>query len=217
MMVQKLFSEFLGTLLLVAGVVGSGIMAEQLSAGIDGLALLANTLATGAILFVIITIFGPLSGAHFNPAVSLVMALNKKLGWKLFALYVLMQILGGISGSFLVHIMFEQPIIQLSSTARSGIFQYLSEAVASFGLLITIFLGQKHKAEALPMLVALYITSAYWFTASTSFANPAVTLARTFSDSFSGIYYGDTGFFICAQIAGAIMAFLVARFLNAAK
>ena len=211
---RKLVSEFIGTLFLVATIIGSGIMAESLSGGNDGLALLGNTIATGAILYVLITIFVSISGAHFNPAVSLVMFLRGESTKNQFALYVLFQILGGICGTFLAHLMFDVPVLQLSENLRSGLSQYLSEMVASFGLVLTILLGVRFKADAVAMLVALYITAGYWFTASTSFANPAVTIARTLTDSFSGIYYGDTGFFILAQLVGGYLALRVFSYLD---
>ena len=211
---QKLVSEFIGTLFLVATIIGSGIMAERLSGGNDGLALLGNTIATGAILYVLITIFVSISGAHFNPTVSFVMFLWGEGTKKQFALYVLFQILGGICGTFLAHLMFDVPVLQLSENLRSGLSQYLSEMVASFGLVLTILLGVKLKADAVAMLVALYITAGYWFTASTSFANPAVTIARTLTNSFSGIYYGDTGFFILAQLVGGYLALRVFGYLD---
>ena len=211
---QKLASEFIGTLFLVATIIGSGIMAERLSGGNDGLALLGNTIATGAILYVLITIFVSISGAHFNPAISFVMFLRGEGTKKHFALYVLFQILGGICGTFLAHLMFDVPVLQLSENLRSGLSQYLSEMVAIFGLVLTILLGVRFKADAVAMLVALYITAGYWFTASTSFANPAVTIARTLTDSFSGIYYGDTGFFILAQLIGGYLALRVFGYLD---
>ena len=211
---QKLVSEFIGTLFLVATIIGSGIMAERLSGGNDGLALLGNTVATGAILYVLITIFVSISGAHFNPAVSFVMFLRGEGTKNQFALYVLFQILGGICGTFLAHLMFDVPVLQLSENLRSGLSQYLSEMVAIFGLVLTILLGVRFKADAVAMLVALYITAGYWFTASTSFANPAVTIARTLTDSFSGIYYGDTGFFILAQLIGGYLALRVFGYLD---
>ena len=211
---QKLAAEFLGTLLLVATVVGSGIMADRLSAENGGLALLGNTIATGAILYVLITLFSQISGAHFNPAVSWVMMLNGDLNKQDLIPYFISQITGGICGTFLAHIMFEVPVIQLSETLRSGPFQYVSEIVASFGLVFTILLGVRYRPEAIAMLVGLYITAAYWFTASTSFANPAVTIARTLTNSFSGIYYGDTVFFIFAQLTGGYLALRVAQFLE---
>lgn len=211
---QKLVSEFIGTLFLVATIIGSGIMAERLSGGNDGLALLGNTIATGAILYVLITIFVSISGAHFNPAVSFVMFLRGEGTKNQFALYVFFQILGGICGTFLAHLMFDVPVLQLSENLRSGLSQYLSEMVAIFGLVLTILLGVRFKADAVAMLVALYITAGYWFTASTSFANPAVTIARTLTDSFSGIYYGDTGFFILAQLIGGYLALRVFGYLD---
>ena len=208
---HKLGAEFLGTLLLVATVVGSGIMAEDLSGGNTGLALLANTIATGAILYVIISMFGPISGAHFNPVVSLVMATKGTLRWPEAGGYILAQIIGGIMGAWIAHFMFDLDILQLSMKSRSGISQYGSEVVASFGLLLTVLLGVRYRVEAVPAMVGLYITAAYWFTASTSFANPAVTIARTLSDTFAGINYGDTIPFILAQIIGAYLALMVAK------
>ena len=210
---NKLAAECLGTLFLVATVVGSGIMAEDLSGGNTGLALLANTIATGAILYVIIAMFGPISGAHFNPVVSLVMATKGALRWPEAGGFIIAQIIGGILGAWLAHFMFGLDILQYSMKARSGVNQYGSEVVASFGLLLTILLGVRYRAEAIPAMVGLYITAAYWFTASTSFANPAVTIARTLSDSFAGIHYGDTIPFILAQILGAYLALLVSRLL----
>lgn len=210
---NKLAAECLGTLFLVATVVGSGIMAEDLSGGNTGLALLANTIATGAILYVIISMFGPISGAHFNPVVSLVMATKGALRWPEAGGFIIAQIIGGILGVWLAHFMFGLDILQFSMKARSGVNQYGSEVVASFGLLLTILLGVRYRAEAIPAMVGLYITAAYWFTASTSFANPAVTIARTLSDSFAGIHYGDTIPFILAQILGAYLALLVSKLL----
>ena len=210
---HKLGAEFLGTLFLVATVVGSGIMAEDLSGGNTGLALLANTIATGAILYVIISMFGPISGAHFNPVVSLVMATKGALRWPDAGGYIIAQIIGGIMGAWIAHFMFDLDILQLSMKSRSGISQYGSEVVASFGLLLTVLLGVRYRVEAVPAMVGLYITAAYWFTASTSFANPAVTIARTLSDTFAGINYGDTLPFILAQIIGAYLALLVAKAL----
>ena len=214
---QKLICEFLGTLLLVATVVGSGIMAERLSGGNDAIALLGNTLATGAILYVLITIFGTISGAHFNPAVSVVMALKGDLTKNRLTPYICVQIIGGVCGTFLAHLMFETPILQLSENLRSGMFQYISEMVATFGLVLTILLGVRYKPDSVAMLVALYITAAYWFTASTSFANPAVTIARTLTNSFSGIHFGDTGYFILAQLLGSLLALGLFRVLASSK
>ena len=208
---HKLGAEFLGTLFLVATVVGSGIMAEDLSGGNTGLALLANTIATGAILYVIISMFGPISGAHFNPVVSLVMATKGTLRWPDAGGYIIAQVIGGIMGAWIAHFMFDLDILQYSMKSRSGISQYGSEVVASFGLLLTVLLGVRYRVEAVPAMVGLYITAAYWFTASTSFANPAVTIARTLSDTFAGINYGDTIPFILAQIFGAYLALMVAK------
>ena len=207
-------AEFLGTFLLVTSVVGSGIMAEDLSQGNTATALLANAIATGATLYVIITIFGPISGAHFNPVVTLVMFFRRQISSRKSIAYVVFQILGGICGTVAAHLMFELPVLQFSTTARTGLSQFFSEVIATFGLLLTILFGVKHKIEAVPTLVALYITAAYWFTASTSFANPSVTIARTFSDTFSGINYNDTGIFIVAQILGAVFALILYGLLD---
>lgn len=208
-------SEFIGTLLLVCTVVGSGIMAEALSGGNDGVALLGNTIATGAILVVLITLFGPLSGAHFNPVVTMVMALMREISVLQAWRYIILQIAGGIIGTWLAHAMFDVAFLQLSENARSGLPQYGAEIVATFGLLLVILVGRRSRPESVAMLVGLYITAAYWFTASTSFANPAVTIARTLTDSFSGIAYGDMPFFIMAQIIGAVVAMRFVRWLFA--
>lgn len=210
-------SEFLGTLLLVATVVGSGIMAENLSMGNQALALLANAVATGAILYVLITIFSEISGAHFNPVVSLIMFAMRKLSFFEFLAYISVQITGGILGTFLAHYMFEISILQFSTNVRTGSSQYFSEVIATFGLLLTILLGSKQKTGSVAALVAFYITAAYWFTSSTSFANPAVTIARTLTNTFSGIQYGDTIPFIMAQIIGGLLAFLVFKYLSQSK
>ena len=207
---QKLASEALGTGLLVATVVGSGIMAETLADGNDAVALLPNTIATGAILYVLITLFGPVSGAHFNPAVSAVFALRKEIGWSTAVAFTAAQIGGGIAGTILAHAMFAQPLIQLSEHARSGPPQWLSEAVATFALILTILGTLRSRPEAVPVSVALVIVAAYWFTASTSFANPAVTIARALSNSFAGIAPGDAPAFILAQLVGAGVAALTA-------
>ena len=209
--------EFLGTLFLVATVVGSGIMAENLSMGNHAVSLLANAIATGAILYVLITIFSEISGAHFNPVVSLIMFTMKKLSFFEFLAYISVQIIGGILGTFLAHFMFEISIIQLSTNVRTGYSQYFSEVIAAFGLLLTILLGTKQKSGSVATLVAFYITAAYWFTSSTSFANPAVTIARTLTDTFSGIQYGDTIPFIMAQIIGSLLAYLVFIYLSKCK
>ena len=210
---HRYLSEFLGTLALVATVVGSGIMAENLAGGNAAIALLGNTIATGAILYVLITIFAPISGAHFNPAVTLVMLALRELSLMGSILYISVQIAGGLCGTFLAHFMFEQEILQLSGNERSGLAQYGSEVIATIGLVLTILLGRKFRADQVAMLVGMYITAAYWFTSSTSFANPAVTIARTFSDSFSGISISDTPYFIVAQIIGAFMALLLSQIL----
>ena len=209
--------EFLGTFFLVATVVGSGIMAENLSMGNHAVSLLANAIATGAILYVLITIFSEISGAHFNPVVSLIMFTMKKLSFFEFLAYISVQIIGGILGTFLAHFMFEISIIQLSTNVRTGYSQYFSEVIAAFGLLLTILLGTKQKSGSVATLVAFYITAAYWFTSSTSFANPAVTVARTLTDTFSGIQYGDTIPFIMAQIIGGFLAYLLFNYLIQSK
>ncbi len=210
---RRLFAEWFGTMMLVATVVGSGIMAEQLAGGNVAIALLGNTIATGAILVVLITILGPLSGAHFNPAVSFAFALRREITLKIAAIYAIWQIIGGLCGTVLAHLMFEQTVWQTSAHMRSGMAQYGSEFIATFGLLAVIFGGICYRQTAVPWLVGLYITAAYWFTASTSFANPAVTIARSFTDSFSGIFPGDTPFFIIAQMLAAAAASFVCGWL----
>jgi glycerol uptake facilitator-like aquaporin len=210
---QRAFCEALGTAFLLAAVVGSGIMAQKLAGGNDALALLCNTLPTGAILAVLILIFGPLSGAHLNPAVSLGFALRRKLAWSIAAVYIVAQVLGGIGGVWMVHLMFELPVWQFSVTARSGAGQWLAEAVATFGLLLTVFGCVWQRPESVPYAVGLYITAAYWFTASTSFANPAVTIARSLSDTFAGIAPAGVAAFIVAQLAGTLAAVVVSRWL----
>ncbi len=205
-MTRRLVAETLGTMILVMAVVGSGIMAEKLSGGNRAVALLCNTIATGAVLFVIITIFAPVSGAHFNPAVSLVAALRGELKWRVSLLYVVVQIVGGCVGAVLAHLMFGLDLIQLGSTARTGLGQWAGEFIATFGLIATILGCVRFKPEAVAMAVALYITSAYWFTASTSFANPAVTIARSLSATFAGIAPGDAPGFIVAEFLGALAA-----------
>ena len=212
-LIRRLTAEALGTGLLVTTVVGSGIMADRLSDD-TAASLLGNTLPTGAILVVLITLLGPLSGAHFNPIVSMVMALRRSLPGSELLPYILAQIIGGIAGSLLAHAMFDLPLWQLSQTVRSGPGQWLAEAVASFGLLLTIILGLRHRPEAIPMLVGLFITAAYWFTSSTSFANPAVTIARALSDTFAGIRPPDLPGFIAAQIGGALLGAALAGWLS---
>ena len=206
-------AEFLGTALLVATVVGSGIMAERLAQGNDAIALLANTGATVAVLVVLILCFGALSGAHFNPAVSLAMAALRELAWREVPAYVAAQVAGGVLGTWLAHAMFALPILQASAKPRGGPAQWLSEIVATFGLLLTIRAVSRNRAEAVPYAVALWIGAAYWFTASTSFANPAVTLARAFSDTFAGIRPADAPAFMLAQLVGAGLAIAVSLWL----
>jgi glycerol uptake facilitator-like aquaporin len=209
---QRLTAEALGTGMLVAGVVGSGIMAERLTDE-AALALLANTIPTGAILFVLITILCPISGAHFNPAVTLVAALQRALPPALAGAYVLAQICGGVAGTLLAHLMFDTPLLVLGDHVRSGGPQWLSEGVATFGLVVTILAGVRFRPQAIPALVGSYIVAAYWFTASTSFANPAVTIARALTDTFSGIRMLDVPAFIVAQLAGALVALGLCRWL----
>lgn len=202
---RRLIAEGLGTAMLVATVVGSGIMAEALTQDV-ALTLLANTLATGAILVVLISVFGPISGAHFNPAISAVFALRRELPMREAGAYAAAQTAGGILGSLLAHAMFALPVLQVSSKVRTGGAQWLSEGVATFGLVAVILAGIRFERKAVPALVGLYITAAYWFTASTSFANPAVAIARAFSDTFAGIRPIDLIGFIPAQLAGAVVA-----------
>jgi glycerol uptake facilitator-like aquaporin len=210
---RRLAAEWLGTAFLLAAVVGSGIMAERLAGGNVALALLCNTIPTGAILVVLILIFGSVSGAHFNPAVTLAFALGGELPWSIAGLYVAAQIAGGIAGVWIAHLMFELPVLQFSLTARTGAGQWLAEGVATFGLLLTIFGCLARAPAAVPYAVGLFITSAYWFTASTSFANPAVTIARSLSDTFAGIAPTGVPAFIAAQLAGAGAAVWLARWL----
>jgi glycerol uptake facilitator-like aquaporin len=210
---RRLAAEWLGTAFLLAAVVGSGIMAQKLAGGNLALALLCNTIPTGAILVVLILIFGPISGAHFNPAVTLAFASRSELPWTVAGLYIAAQIAGGIAGVWIAHAMFELPVWQFSLTARTGAGQWLAEGVATFGLLLTIFGCVARAPAAVPYAVGLYITSAYWFTASTSFANPAVTISRSLSDTFAGIAPGGVPAFIAAQLSGAGLAVLLARWL----
>ena len=202
---RKLAAETFGTALLVATVVGSGIMAAKLTKD-TGLALLGNTIPTGAILIVLITVLGPISGAHFNPAVSLVMGWRRQLSWSDLGPYISAQILGGILGALIAHGMFDLPLLQASQTSRTGLPQWFAEFIATFGLVFTIFGCLRFKPDFVPVAVGLYITAAYWFTASTSFANPAVTIARAFTDTFSGISSANVPAFIIAQILGATAA-----------
>jgi glycerol uptake facilitator-like aquaporin len=206
-------AEAVGSFFLFATVIGSGIMAANLSQGNLAIALLGNTMATAAILFVLIAMLGPVSGAHFNPAVSLVAAWRGELSVRLLFAYIGAQLLFGVMGVWAAHLMFEMPVLQLSTTARTGMGQWLAEAIATFGLILTILGTVRHRAEWVPASVALYITAAYWFTSSTSFANPAITIARSLTDSFSGIAPFDVPMFLLAQLVGAACAAAVARFL----
>jgi glycerol uptake facilitator-like aquaporin len=209
---RRLVAEALGTALLVAAVVGSGIMAERLTAD-TALALLGNTLPTGAILVVLISILGPISGAHFNPAVTMVFAFKRELTPREATGYVLAQIAGGIAGAIVAHLMFALPLWEISLKARSGSAQWLAEGVAAFGLLATILGGLKFNRPAIPWLVGLYITAAYWFTSSTSFANPAVAIARSLTNTFSGIRPVDVPAFIGAELTGALVALMLMNWL----
>ena len=210
---RRLAAEAIGTAGLLAVVVGSGIMGESLAAGNVAIALLGNTIATGAILVVLILAFGPLSGAHFNPAVTLAFLMRREIAPGVAVLYVLAQIAGGLTGALAAHAMFELPLIQISETARSGPAQWFAEWVATFGLVATILATLRFRPEAVAYAVGLFITAGYWFTASTSFANPAVTIARSFTDTFSGIAPGHAPAFILAQLAGAASAMLVFAWL----
>lgn len=210
-MLRRLAAEGLGTTLLLAVVVGSGIMAERLANGNEALALLANAIATGAGLYGLIMVFGPVSGAHFNPSVSLAFLLRGDMGAAAALAYVGVQIAGAVAGVWLAHAMFAEPLLQVSSTLRDGPALALSEFVATFGLVLTILSVRQHRPAAVAGAVALYITAAYWFTASTSFANPAVTLGRALSDTFAGIAPSSVPAFVLAQVAGAVVATLVFR------
>lgn len=203
---RRLTAEALGTFFLLATVVGSGIMGESLSGGNDAIALLGNTIATGAMLAVLILIFGPVSGAHFNPAVTLAFALRKEITWGEAGLYVATQIVFAIAGVFAAHLMFDLPLIQTSQHLRTGMGNWTAEIIATFGLLATILGCLRNAPQAVPYAVGLYITAGYWFTSSTSFANPAVTLARSFSDTFAGIAPGHVAGFVLAQLVGALLA-----------
>jgi glycerol uptake facilitator-like aquaporin len=213
---KKLVAETMGTAFLLATVVGSGIMAEKLSAGNISLALLENTLATGAALVALILTFGPISGAHFNPAVTLADATQGGIAWSLVPGYILAQCLGAFCGVYAAHLMFGQQVLQISAHARTGSAQWFSEFVATFGLLSVIWGCSRARAAAVPFAVGCYITAAYWFTASTSFANPAVTLARSFTNTFAGIRPTDAPAFIAAQLLGAIAATMLFHWLSPA-
>ena len=212
-MTRNLMAEALGSFFLFATVIGSGIMAEQLSGGNIAVALLGNTLATGAMLFVLITMLGPISGAHLNPAVTLVMVLRGDLRRTALAAYIPAQLAGGILGVWAAHLMFGLPIIQFSEHSRTGIGQWAGEFIATFGLVLTILGTVRMRPAAVPSSVALYITAAYWFTSSTSFANPAITIARSLSNTFAGIAPADVPGFVLAQLAGALAAAGAARWL----
>lgn len=203
---RRLAAEFVGTALLLATVVGSGIMAENLAGGNVAIALLGNTVATGAILMVLILIFGPISGAHFNPAVTFAFLLRRDIGPGEAAVYVTVQVVGGLVGTLVAHLMFDEPLLMLGATARTGIGQWTGEAVATFGLVGTILGCLRARPEAVPYAVGLFITAGYWFTSSTSFANPAVTIARSLSDTFAGIRPADAPVFIVIQFVGAALA-----------
>ena len=211
--VKRLVAEALGTGLLVATVVGSGIMADKLAGGNVAIALLGNTIPTGAILVVLILSLGPISGAHFNPAVSLVMGIRGGLPWRDVGFYSLAQIVGGCLGTLTAHGMFDLPLFQLASTVRTGPAQWFAEFVATFGLLLTILAVVRFRIDAIPYAVGLYITAAYWFTASTSFANPAVTIARALTDTFAGIAPANLLLFIIAQVVGAIAGLALMQWL----
>lgn len=212
---RRLIAEALGSMLLFACVVGSGIMAEALAGGNVAVALLGNTLATAAMLYVLITIFGPISGAHFNPAVTLVMRFNRQIGSGEAMGFVVAQLAGGVLGVWLAHLMFDLPILQISAKARTGIGQWTGEFVATFGLVLTILGTVRFRPDAVPVAVALFITAGYWFTSSTSFANPAIAIARSLSNSFAGIAPMDAPMFIISQFAGALAAWGAAKLLFA--
>ncbi len=216
-LVQKLGAEAIGSFFLFVAVIGSGIMAEGLSGGNVAIALLANTVATGAILFVLIAMLGPISGAHFNPAVTLAFLIRKEIGAASAGFFVLAQVSGGAIGAFLAHLMFDLPIFQFSTKPRTGVGVWTGEVVATFGLVLTILLLVRYRPTAIPAAVGLYITSAYWFTSSTSFANPAITIVRSLSDSFAGIAPADVPMFIAMQLIGSILAVVCARWLTGSK
>jgi len=210
---RRIAAEGVGSFFLFATVIGSGIMAEHLSGGNDAVALLANTMATGAILVVLITTLGPISGAHMNPAVSLVAASRRELTWADAVAYILAQLAFGILGAWAAHLMFDLPTLQLSVKARTGFGQWTGEAIATFGLILTILGTVRHRPTWVPATVALYITAAYWFTSSTSFANPAITVARSLSDTFAGIAPHNVPAFVLAQLFGAACGALLSKAL----
>lgn len=211
---RSLLAEFLGTTLLLATVVGSGIMGAALSRGNDGIALLANAGATAGALYVLIVLFGPISGAHFNPAVTLAMRMRGELDTRTATAYIAVQVIAAVVGVAIAHAMFGQALLQPGTHARTGSAQWLSEGVATFGLLLTILLGARHRPASLPALVAAWIFAAYWFTASTSFANPAVTLARALTQTFAGIRLADVPAFVGAQVVGALLALVAVSALS---
>jgi glycerol uptake facilitator-like aquaporin len=214
MNLRPVLAEALGSALLLAAVVGSGIMAERLSGGNVGVALLANAIATGGALYALITMFGPISGAHFNPVVTLALTVRRESPAKWVMPFLAAQFVGAILGVWLAHLMFDLPILQASTKVRTGIGQWAAEATATFGLVLLILLGVRKAVASLPAAVALYIVGAYWFTASTSFANPAVTIARALSNTFAGISPADAPGFIVAQLVGAALATLIAKYLS---
>ena len=214
---RRAIAEAVATALLLAVVVGSGIMGERLAAGNAAIALLANSLATGCGLVALIVTFGPVSGAHMNPAVTLGMAARGEHAWREVPAYLAAQVLGAIAGVWIAHAMFGLPILEYSTKARAGAAQMFSEGVATFGLMLVIVQSARHRKDSVPWTVACYVTAAYWFTASTSFANPAVTIARSLTDSFSGIAPANVAGFCVAQLAGAAAALLLARLLNPAR
>ena len=211
MNMRAYLSEFTGTAMLLATVIGSGIMGETLANGNTAIALMGNTIATGSILYVLITVFGPISGAHFNPAVTIAMLISKKISIKDALIFIILQILGAGLGVMIAHGMFGLEILQISSKLRQGPSQGFSEVIATFGLILIIFGGLKVRPEAIPALVGFYITSAYWFTASTSFANPAVTLARSLSNTFAGISPNNVFMFISCQFIGMLVALIIIK------
>jgi glycerol uptake facilitator-like aquaporin len=212
--VRSVASEALGTALLLAAVVGSGIMAERLAGGNVAIALMANAIATGAALYALIVTFGPISGAEFNPVVTLALAFHGLTPRRRIVPHIVAQFVGAVAGVWLAHLMFDLPILQTSLKVRSGVGQWTAEAVATFGLILVILLGAERRSSTIPAVVACYITAAYWFTASTSFANPAVTVARALSNTFAGIAPSDTLAFMAAQLLGGALALGVARFLT---
>jgi glycerol uptake facilitator-like aquaporin len=212
---RKVAAESIGTALLLATIIGSGIMAERLAGGNVALALLANTIATGAGLVALILAFGPISGAHFNPCVSVAEAVNRRISWRDALVYCFAQVAAAVIGVVVAHLMFEEALFSLSRHARSGLAQMWSEFIATFGLIVVVLSCARHRATMVPFAVGAYITAAYWFTASTSFANPAVTIARSLSDTFAGIHPGDVPGFIVAEIAGAAAAVVLMRWILA--